>query len=1037
MDTELNNRNDGRIRRSLRRRADVPYRMYEISSEEGSDSEVSNKDHHVKVPQKNNDIHRYSGGFRSRKKFPRWCPEEACRPLIDEAPVFYPTEEEFKDTLGYIESIRQKAEKYGICRIVPPPSWNPPCPLKENHMWQCKKFTTRIQRVDKLQNREPMKKKPRNCCHRKRKRRRGLRFGMTRRRNVSDSSEVNDCGASDTEEKFGFQSGSDFTLEAFEKYAVAFKENYFGARSINEKLACSHESEKLKPSVEDVEGEYWRIVEKSSEEVEVQYGADLETGVFGSGFPKISCMSEVVSDEYLVSGWNLNNIPRLPGSVLMFEREDISGVLVPWLYIGMCFSSFCWHVEDHHLYSLNYMHFGDSKVWYGVPGSHAVKLEETMRKHLPELFEEQPFLLNELVTQLSPSVLKSEGVPVYRAVQKSGEFVLTFPRAYHAGFNCGFNCAEAVNVAPLDWLPHGQCAVELYGEQSRKTSVSHDKLLLCATREAVRSLSEVSLLQRSSENIRWESVCGENGVLTKAIKERVRMEKERRESLPSNFEARKMDKDFDSSERECACCFYDLHLSGTGCECSPNRFSCLNHAKLLCPCEPGKRFYLFRYDMDELSMLVEALEGNTSAIHKWVLMDPGIISHSNATSLENVDSKPAFMVDSTNCFEKTACVSQRLLIDMNMTDANEDCGSQLHEADVLGNPESSRSSSGEIPDINKPCKYEHDNEQKVVKSNLKLVEKNCVPSEKCEDVKPVLLDISWTEHSGLTSCSRDAKICSFITNMQSCTAHKLQQQQPFSASENQNNQSLGVASQSMDVNKHACKIGEFDQNNQSFSVAFESMGVHQHACEIGNFSRWSSDCIELLELGTIMPAKGWFNARAIFPRGFRSRVRFLNVHDPTTTCNYISEVLDGGVLGPLFKVMVEARPEENFIFTSADQCWEAVQEKLNEKIRTLHCQGKQDLPPTQIPGSPNGLQMFGFLSRPIIQAIEALDPCHQCLDYWMAKAADELKSKGKDLDSFPVEIEKKLGTGIVVKAHSLQENRISGEMPTKLFGAWI
>ncbi|KAK1401022.1 hypothetical protein POM88_000627 [Heracleum sosnowskyi] len=111
-------------------------------------------------------------------------------------------------------------------------------------------------------------------------------------------------------------------------------------------------------------------------------------------------------------------------------------------------------------------------------GTHASALEAVMRKHLPDLFDEQPGLLHELVTQLSPSVLKSEGVPVYRVVQHSGEFVLTFPRAYHAGFNCGFNCVEVVNVAPIDWLEHGQCAVELYSKQNRKTSLSHDKLLL-------------------------------------------------------------------------------------------------------------------------------------------------------------------------------------------------------------------------------------------------------------------------------------------------------------------------------------------------------------------------------------------------------------------------------------------------------------------------------------------------------------------------------------------------------------------------------
>lgn len=56
------------------------------------------------------------------------------------------------------------------------------------------------------------------------------------------------------------------------------------------------------------------------------------------------------------------------------------------------------HVEDHHLYSLNYLHFGDPKVWYGVPGSSASMLEETMKTNLPDLFEEQPDLLNELVS---------------------------------------------------------------------------------------------------------------------------------------------------------------------------------------------------------------------------------------------------------------------------------------------------------------------------------------------------------------------------------------------------------------------------------------------------------------------------------------------------------------------------------------------------------------------------------------------------------------------------------------------------------------
>ncbi|KAF3644767.1 hypothetical protein FXO37_21307 [Capsicum annuum] len=61
----------------------------------------------------------------------RWRPEEASRPDIGDALVFYPTKEEFEDTLKYMASIRTKAEAYGICRIVPPASLKPLCPLKE------------------------------------------------------------------------------------------------------------------------------------------------------------------------------------------------------------------------------------------------------------------------------------------------------------------------------------------------------------------------------------------------------------------------------------------------------------------------------------------------------------------------------------------------------------------------------------------------------------------------------------------------------------------------------------------------------------------------------------------------------------------------------------------------------------------------------------------------------------------------------------------------------------------------------------------
>lgn len=111
--------------------------------------------------------------------------------------------------------------------------------------------------------------------------------------------------------------------------------------------------------------------------------------------------------------------------------------MIPWLYVGMCFSTFCWHNEDHYTYSINYLHFGEPKCWYSVPGSNAEKFEKVMKQEVPELFEKQPDLLFHLVTMLSPKILVENGVKVCLAHQRAGEFIVTFPQAYHAGYNQG------------------------------------------------------------------------------------------------------------------------------------------------------------------------------------------------------------------------------------------------------------------------------------------------------------------------------------------------------------------------------------------------------------------------------------------------------------------------------------------------------------------------------------------------------------------------------------------------------------------------
>ncbi|KAL1091602.1 hypothetical protein V6Z11_D07G168100 [Gossypium hirsutum] len=79
----------------------------------------------------------------------RQCLGDTKGDVLEEAPVFRPSEEEFSDTLKYIESIRLKAEPYGLCRIIPPPSWQPPCLIKEKSIWEYSKFVAEIQQFDR------------------------------------------------------------------------------------------------------------------------------------------------------------------------------------------------------------------------------------------------------------------------------------------------------------------------------------------------------------------------------------------------------------------------------------------------------------------------------------------------------------------------------------------------------------------------------------------------------------------------------------------------------------------------------------------------------------------------------------------------------------------------------------------------------------------------------------------------------------------------------------------------------------------------
>ena len=382
--------------------------------------------------------------------------------------------------------------------------------------------------------------------------------------------------------EFGFQEGGTYGLRQFQEKANRFKESHFGPKMpfdpvLNSKRAVTED---------DVEREFWRLVESLTESVEVEYGADIHSTTHGSGFPEAE---KDPLDPYSTDPWNLNILPLHPESLFKHIKTDISGMTVPWLYVGMCFSTFCWHNEDHYTYSANYQHFGSTKTWYGIPGEDAERFETAMKQAVPELFEQQPDLLFQLVTLLPPDQLKKAGVNVYALDQRAGQFVITFPQAYHAGFNHGFNFNEAVNFTPSDWEPFGQAGVERLQEFRKQPCFSHDELLMTAAAQdpsiktakwlapALQRLQDRELNQRQDLlkrhmdfNDHHCKIYDEPGAQASAIRCRIGFEKD--------------DQELQEEEYQCAYCKAYGYLSRYQCHKS-GKVMCLLHAGIYACCE--------------------------------------------------------------------------------------------------------------------------------------------------------------------------------------------------------------------------------------------------------------------------------------------------------------------------------------------------------------------------------------------------------------------------------------------------------------------
>ncbi|GAA5908962.1 hypothetical protein JCM5296_006834 [Sporobolomyces johnsonii] len=192
----------------------------------------------------------------------------------------------------------------------------------------------------------------------------------------------------------------------------------------------------------DFERRYWRTLTFGEPPM---YGADMAGSLFTDS----------------TTAWNVAHLGDLLPK-LAPKNCSIPGVVSPYLYFGMWRATFAWHVEDADLYSINYIHFGAPKFWYSVPQEQSERFERVMEGFFPTDRSKCSQFLRHKAFLASPRVLSNSGITLNRCAQLPGEFILTYPKGYHSGFNLGYNCAESINFATERWLPLGKVAKSCY-----------------------------------------------------------------------------------------------------------------------------------------------------------------------------------------------------------------------------------------------------------------------------------------------------------------------------------------------------------------------------------------------------------------------------------------------------------------------------------------------------------------------------------------------------------------------------------------------
>ncbi|XP_021932109.1 uncharacterized protein LOC110835814 isoform X2 [Zootermopsis nevadensis] len=591
-----------------------------------------------------------------------------------EAPVFHPTEKEFQDPLEYIDRIRPVAEKFGLCRVVPPPNFKPECKVSDDM-----RFLAYNQYVHKMLH----------------------RWGP----NVKEMMAIKKYLAT---QSISFNhppwiGGMEVDLPRLYKIVQSFG----GLKEVIEKKKWHRIADGMKipksaqdrvTKLDDIYCKYllpydtlspaerqklFDEVDKEWTEREKQ--ATLSASPSGSDVPEEECEGDTSdeSEECIVKGrnmplnafyriarntmsmwfrqaeppaseveqefwrhvtlrqshvcvhsgsidssgwgygfpcsknspfarhpWNLKVLTNNSGSILR-SIGPIMGVTVPTLHVGMLFTACCWYRDPHGLPWVEYLHTGANKIWYGIPDEYSSVFRSALTKLVPRYCKNKTIWLPSDTAMVPPPMLVKHGVSLCHTVQEPGQFILVFPRAFTSSICTGYLVSESVYFAQPNWLNTAEQVFRDIQNSCEPSMFSLERLLFSISTDGRTNVEVLKQVLPMIVQIRQQELDYRKQLYALGLKTSERL------PLPEvNIKRRKARQAREEeADYECEMCRANLFVSLVT-NAHEEAVYCLPHAVELLTKKRHDLKYcklLYTYDQAELNELIQKLQERIEA----------------------------------------------------------------------------------------------------------------------------------------------------------------------------------------------------------------------------------------------------------------------------------------------------------------------------------------------------------------------------------------------------------------------------------------